>query len=196
MRSFERLIHDFENGAGTQSERLLAFCKRYPSEVAKIRRQVLHPVPVNGSTNRGLKMGYFMTPLRDGTHGYFQRRTDDCLQAAVSSCSQIPPHRVPDLHIDQLLLAGKEPEEIMRIIGEKMTVFMGKHGVTIRVHPSPPTSGRWIGVVPAGGVFFDHCLLMNGRDCLFDTASLLPPGKDQAVSERDPADIEYGITIE
>jgi hypothetical protein len=36
MSGVERLAHDWESGAATTGE----FCKRFPSEVAKVRRQV------------------------------------------------------------------------------------------------------------------------------------------------------------
>jgi hypothetical protein len=193
MRGFARLIDDYENGTGSPGERMLAFVQRYPSEAAKVRRQVLPVVPVNGSRSKGLAAGYFMTRLRDGSVGYFQRRLDDCLQAAIASHVQVAPHQVPDLHLDQLLLAGKDPEEIRHIGREKLRRWTEKHGVTIMLHSSPPTSARrWIGVVPAAGGegSFDHCLIMSGRECLFNTSSLLPD------SEYDAAGIEYGITID
>jgi hypothetical protein len=101
------------------------------------------------------------------------------------------------LHLEQLLLAGKEPEEIERVIVEKMGRWAEKQGVTVKAHPSPPTSARrWIGVVGLGHGQFDHCLIMSGRDCLSNGAALLPLGKDEPASDHDPADIEYGLTIE
>jgi hypothetical protein len=193
----ERVCAELENG--TDPDRVREFCKLFPSELAKVRRQVyrdaglrLHPVPVNGSQAKGLKLGYFMTPLHDGTLGYFQRRTDDCLQAAIASCLQMPVHLVPDLQ--QQFAAGVEPEEMERGIREKMKRWMDKHGVSLVYHASPPTTERrWIGVVTEPDS--SHCLLMNGRECLFDPANLrLPPRIE--MSEYDPADIDYGITIE
>jgi hypothetical protein len=201
MGGLERLAEDFDNGPGTIGERARRFGRAYPGELAKVRRQVyrpagLLPVPVNGSAQRGLKSGYFAARLRDGSLGYLQRRTDDCLQAALASCAQIPAPLVPDFHIEQQLAAGMDPDEVDGVNLEKLRRWMDKYGVTITVHPSSPTSAkRWIGIVTTDNAYSDHCLLMNGRDCLFDPAEGLPP-KGQLVSQYDVADIDYGLTIE
>jgi hypothetical protein len=198
----ERLADDLDHGAGSVSDRARRFCRLYPSEVAKLRRQVrkvhpqvdLQPVPVNGSGPRGLRAGYFATRLRDGSLGYLQRRTDDCLQAAIATCLQIPPHEVPDLHIARQLFAGKDPEEIDRGIARTMGRWEDEHGVTVRYHARPPTSARrWIGVVTETADYDDHCLLLSRRDRLFDPANLLP---SVTVSQYDATDCDYGITIE
>jgi hypothetical protein len=195
----ERIVDQYENGPGDLSERTRQFCKVFPSELAKVRRQIyrhagLLPVPVNGSPMKGLKAGYFATRLRDGSLGYLQRRTDDCLQAALASCLQIPAHLVPDLHMEDQLAAGVDPEEMERGIREKMKRWTDKRGVRILYHTWPLTSERrWIGVVTEPGDYSDHCLLMSGRDCLFDPANLMPSRNE---SQYDVADIDYAITIE
>ena len=197
-----RLANEFDNGTGGLNDRAREFCRLYPLEVAKQRRAVhqaypqvdMHPVSVKGSAPRGLRAGYFQTRLRDGTFGYLQRRTDDCLQAAIATCLQIPPHQVPDLHMEQQLANGTEPEEMEQRIVKTMGRWMEKHSVTIRYHATPPTSERrWIGVVTEPDEYSDRCLLMSRRDCLFDPANLLP---SLTVSQYDTADIDYGITIE
>lgn len=194
-------------------EKAERFCIQYPHELANVRRQIageqsrgrsvgtmgaLIPVAVNGSRAQGANKGYFKTPLHDGTAGYFQRRSDDCLQAAIASLLQVPPYLVPDLQIDQQRMAGKEPEQINAAVWQKMGPWIEKNAVTIMLHTVVPTSERrWIGVVKgAMGSTTDHCLLMSGRDCLFDVANLVPPGKDEPVSPYGHADIAYGITIE
>jgi hypothetical protein len=195
-----RLLEDLQDGPGDKLDRQRKFSEQFPGELAKIRRQAyrqmnLLPVPINGSTNRGLKAGYFMKRLRDGSVGYLQRRVDDCLQAAIASCCQIPIHKVPDLRIDtQLYVERKDPEEIERGVAEKMTRFMREYGITIMAYPSRlPTQGRWVGVVPRPGIYSDHCLLMDGKNVLFDTTNLM----DDEIRSRiyDYADIEYGITF-
>jgi hypothetical protein len=185
--------------AETARAKMETWCVEFPGELAKVRCQVgMHPVTMDGSRERGREAGYFQMPLRDGTTGYFQRRTDDCLQAAIASCLQIPPYLVPDLQIDQQRIDDKEPEEIEGAGWQAMGRWMHKNGVTIKVHPGPKTtSRRWIGVVTSAyDSSTDHCLLMSGRDCLFDAASLVPPGKDEPVSMYEHADIDYAITIE
>jgi hypothetical protein len=97
ISGIERIVAEYENGPGDLNERTRQFCEVFPSELAKVRRQIyrhagLLPVPMNGSPAKGLKSGYFSTRLRDGSLGYLQRRTDDCLQAAIASCLQVPLH--------------------------------------------------------------------------------------------------------
>ena|ERR1039458_7965900 len=62
-----------------------------PAEMARLRRKLgVDPVRVNGSRQAGLRMGYFQARLRDGTVGYFQRETSDCLRAGIASLSAGP----------------------------------------------------------------------------------------------------------
>jgi hypothetical protein len=143
-----------------------------------------------------MKIGWFRTQLPDGTPGFFQRRLDDCLKAAIASCAQVPPHSVSDPQLEALIAAGTDPEQIERVADHKLDVWAQQAGVTIRVHATPPRTGRWIGVVPAADSYNDHCLLMSQRDCLFDPARLFAPSKDEPVSTLDPRDIEYGISLE
>jgi hypothetical protein len=141
---------------------------------------------------RGLKSGYFMKRLRDGSLGYLQRRGDDCIQAAIATCLQIPIYKVPDLHIDQQFYGGKDPEEIDRGIDEKLTRFARQHSITVKSHVARlPTSGRWIGVVSQPGLYSDHCLVMDGRECLFETM-----GDELGSIDYGHSDIDYGITLE
>jgi len=193
----ERLCDQWENGPGSAGERTREFCRLFPSELAKVRRQGyrqlgLLPVPIGGSSHRGLKQGFYMTRLRDGTLGYLQRRTDDCLQAALASALQIPANLVPDLGMEAKMAGGMDPELMERGIRAKMDPFLHKHGVKVRYHATPPTSSRrWIGVVREEDVYSDHCLLMSGPDCLFDPANLLP----SAASSYDVSEVDYGITL-
>jgi len=83
----------FEVSPEDEASARATFLRDWPPALANLRRELgLAPVP-------SAPFGYFQAPLRDGTTGYFQRRTDDCLQAAIASCCQIPPHLVPDLHL-------------------------------------------------------------------------------------------------
>jgi hypothetical protein len=203
ISGMERVAHDLEHGPGSKSERLLRFSERWPSEMAKFRRQAyrqigLLPVPVNGSVMRGLKAGYFATRLRDGSLGYMQRRVDDCLQAGIATVLGLAPNLIPDLRFGEQIRAGKDADEVERNAKETMKRWQDKRCLTIEYHPTPPkTAKRWIGVVTSGpGTDSDHCLIMSGRDCLFDPCAIAPPRRDQPVTDLDPADIDYGITIE
>jgi hypothetical protein len=104
-----------------------AIVTELPAELRKVRREYaktschdrdagrLEAVEVNGSTERGARLGYFRSPLPDGTYGYLQRRGDDCLRAALATAIQTPITEVPDLRADELAAAGMDPEEIQRI---------------------------------------------------------------------------------
>jgi hypothetical protein len=141
--------------------------------------------------------GWFQSTLRDGSLGYFQRRFDDCLQAAIASSCQIPPHRVPDLGLLGHLSSGLEFELVNRAARESMDQWFERAGLTFRRHAILPKTGRWIGVTygPPGS-FEGHCLLMSGKDVLFDPSNIFPPGKDDSPSSRDWGDIDYGITLD
>jgi hypothetical protein len=204
VTGLQRLADEFDHGEGTPLERVSAFTTRYPSELAKVRRQTyraagarakLLPVAVNGSPRRGLDQVYFWTPLRHGTLGYLQRRSDDCLQVSLASLVQMPPHLVPDLNINQRLLAVQDLDKVFAESDEKMLRWTGEQGVRTVRHAKPlPSAHRWIGVIPAH-FGLSHCLLMSGHDCIFDPANAAVP-PDVERSQYDPADIDYSITIE
>jgi len=129
----------------------------------------LRPVPVRGRRELGERLGYYERRLVDGSLGYFMRRADDCLQAAIATCLEVPPMIVPDLRVDQNRTAGMDPEEITQASVAAMCRWAEVIGVQIMVHPSPPTSAqRWIGVLPRSGLFNDHCLVLSGRTVVHD----------------------------
>jgi hypothetical protein len=151
-------------------------------------------VRVNGSREAGLRAGLFQTPLADGTTGYYMHRNDDCLQAALASLLQVPPHKVPRVPVDEMLAAGRDPEEIAGIFWGTLAHWTEAQGATIMLHPNPPrTERRWIGVVGQPGIFNDHCLLMARGTLLFDPMEVPIPG--QELKRADPSNIEFGITI-
>ncbi len=99
------------------------------------------------------------------------------------------------------MAAGRDPEEIERLISRKMGGWIEKNALTIQAYPTrlPTSSRRWIGIVAgedddptANG----HCLLMSGREVIFDTAWLTPPRKDEPASWDSLDDISVGLTIE
>ena len=72
LSGINRLAHSLDHGRGSFSDRVREFHRLFPVEVANLRRQVyelqhpwvdLRPVPVGGSTARGVKAGYYMTRL-------------------------------------------------------------------------------------------------------------------------------------
>jgi len=214
MSALKRLVAEAESGALNPYEATRRFASEFPQELAKVRGQVavrsrgqmrsggLYPVEIDGSPTRGLKQGFFQTPLRDGTVGYFQRRTDDCVQAVIASLLQMPPHLVPDPHIEELRAAGREDEQIDRVVEASFAEWTATNALTLDFHPTPPTwAKRWIALIPSENTedeYSSHTLLMSGRDCLFDPANLLPPAQDgeTALEAYTLDSIDYGITIE
>lgn len=195
---FQELLGSVERGEGLTPDELAEATRLYPRMVATTRRKArLEPVRVAGSRERGRDLGYFQTRLRDGTLGYSQRRTDDCLQAAIASLLQIPMCQVPDLRIDRQLASGLEPDEMERNIAQTMRRWTTERGLTVLLHPTMPTSARrWIGVTRVeDDLYSDHCLLMSGRDCLFDPYQPIPDNDDPWGSH-EFGDLDYGITIE
>jgi hypothetical protein len=206
-RALDSLLDDYTYGPGSQDERAARFIEGLPAGKARLRRALyrkrmtpLEPVPIEGDVGRGLQAGYFGHRLRDGTFGYLQRRLDDCLQAAVASLLEVPMHEVPDLNLHkQILSGGCDQKDVLRAANERMDRWIAQSGLTVNCHAAPPISGRWIGVVlgsdsdVANG---DHCLLMSGRDCLFDPAEYVPPSGDRPASLLGIEDVDYAITIE
>jgi len=194
-------LYDELEAANCSEGALAEFSARYPRELAKLRQQAkLRPVPVDGNRFLGRRMAYFETTLRDGTVGYFQRRTDDCLQASIATLLQVPMDQVPDLRFDKQRAAGKEPEEIKRHAAHQLGQWEREHGLTVTVHPKPPTTARrWVGIAPGHGQFNDHCLVMSRDEAIWDTTQLLPPSKHESLIATPcytVQDIEYGFTID
>jgi hypothetical protein len=162
----------------------------YRRELAKVRRQAC---PGRISRN-----GYMAAPLQDGTTGYFQRGMDDCLQASIATLAGIPMDQVPDLEIDkQRFRDRRNPYEILCEATQRLDRWSDQLGLDIRAQATLPKSGKWIGVVPIGErEFTDHCLIMSGRDCIFDTTQIFPPTKRDLITALDVDDIDYAITIE
>lgn len=196
----------------TAEAQVRAFITQLPRELCRIRREYIEisrrdpgarkllPVAVKGSTRKGAELGYFKSPLRDARYGFLQRRSDDCLRAALATCVQAPMPEVPELKPDQLLAAGKDPEEIGRVVLGTLGAWIERNALTIVAHSDarlPVASACWIGLIhnpddPDGA----HCLVMRGREPVFDTAWLTPPRTDEPVSWHGLDDIEFGLTIE
>ncbi len=207
IAELERIAAELDDGPGAYEDRSRVFCATYPAALAEVRRQICSD-PSQDKLRQSFRLDslsgsprgelpFYATTLRDGTLGFLQRRIDDCLQAAIASCTGIKPWLIPDLNMAQNEAACKDPEEVASAALKKLGQWMDETGIAIRFHSSPPWSARrWIGVIRDPRPLSDHCLLMSGRDCLFDGASALPKAHDQAASSHDPADIDYGITID
>jgi hypothetical protein len=203
LNRLEAIADFLENGSGDRRERERVFVERFGPALAAVRRTSsrqtgMTPVPVKGDIFKGLKAGYFSTRLRDGSLGYLQRRGDDCLQAAIASLLQVPMPKVPDLRMAQRRVDGMDKDALERLVSRQLGDWIEKRGLTVYLHTSPAVSERrWIGVIPSDiSTDADHCLLMAGRDCLFDPDVFWPPGSDEPATQLDIGDIEYAITIE
>jgi hypothetical protein len=215
VRRYEQVLAELESASDVAviAEKSLALVALWPAFMAEMRRRAnLTPVRVNGSRTAGLRAGYFSSRLRDGTVGYFGRRVDECLTAAFASLLQVPLP-VPDLRLDQQVTAGRERLlatygndeelalhvemlhlEIGAAAWEQLSGWVREQGLTIVLHeqPLPVDQPRWIGVVSGGqeSRFSDHCLVMTGRDVLFDPMSVA------GEIEHQLTDVDYGLTLE
>jgi hypothetical protein len=214
-----RLFVELAESTESPLDAVRTFNKDYPRELAKIRAEVAvrrpGPLragglyPVNGT--QGIKLGYYCTPLTDGTIGYFQLRTDDCERASIATLAQVPIADVPDFKLYERMFAGLEPEEIDRAATLQMDQWLDKNGLTMTIHAVPPRTGRWIGVYRMPGHFNDHCVVLKDREVLFDCAALLPPNcnllpVDERATDMIPDwmtdkdltvdDLDYALTIE
>jgi hypothetical protein len=150
-----------------------------------------------------------------GMHPYL---TDDCLQAAIATCTQVPIEQVPILMLHQRLERGEDPDEISRIGWTRIVEWAGKRGLALAIweyDELPVPRRRWIGVaVPRrsargyrfedgtvisaaeAGQFADHCFVMAHDQLLFDPACSVksPPGT--RVKRYDLSMVAYGISFE
>jgi hypothetical protein len=194
-----RLLREYQSGQVQTVQDAVDWARRYPEALKMARYGAgVQPVPMGEYRTWGLAEGYFQAKLRDQTIGYFQRDIDDCARAGVATLLGMRPDLVPHVPADRLRLAGRDPDEIDRMLEAAYVPWTARNGLRILAHPSPPwTARRWLGVIPGSELLGEHVLLMSGRDCLFDPARLLPTNADEpALEGYSVADIEYGITIE
>ena len=136
--------------------------------------------------------------LPDGSLGWFMRRRDDCLQAAIASVLQVPITEVPDAHIDRRLRKGEDPDELNRQMWAELAEWLAGRGLEVVVHPSVPVpADRWIGIVPKEGDFQSHCLVMSHEELLHDPArGIAEFERQQKVRIWGPDDVMFGLTFE
>ncbi len=180
-----------------------AFITELPKELRAIRREYIEisrDDPDAGKLEAvDARRGYFRAEMVDGGWNSLQARPDDCVQAAISTVLQCAQSEVPDLKLGDLIAAGRDPEEIGRVIGRKMGAWMEKNAVSIRAHSDlnlPKSSRRWIGVVDAESDGNSHCVIVQGSQIVADSAWLLPPRKDEALSWHSLDDVSLGLTLE
>jgi hypothetical protein len=170
---------------------------------ADMRHGVLSGVnvhPVARLTDDGVDFGVAPKPGDQVAYGMCPHRTDDCLQAAIATATQVPIEQVPDLKLDRRRAEGEDPDEISRSSWERLERWAAKRGLVMRfwLHPPPPAE-RWIGVVRWRGeemAFGDHCLVMLHDRLLFDPSASTKPQPGTNNMRFTPNQIDYAITFD
>lgn len=144
------------------------------------------------------------TQLHDGTRGHYCARLDDCWRAAAATVLQIPPRQIPDPRLHARLRAGEDPETVNQDAWAGFARFLQGRGWTMHVHANrlPTYSKRWIGVVLAPDrPLHDHCMVMCGREVLFDPTEIPINGRHPDGEPLEPfarfglADVAWGATF-
>jgi hypothetical protein len=185
-------------------------------EAARERQLRARIHPIVRLTDEGIDWGVQPQPGDEIGYGMHPYRTDDCLQAAIATATQVPIEQVPSLDLHERRERGEDPEEISRSCWERIARWADKRDLVLTFwDQEPPARERWIGVVLAensgnaytveGGrlvlsdvadAFNDHCLVMSYNRLVFDPSCSvrLPPGRDHEAP--DPSMIGYGISFE
>jgi hypothetical protein len=112
--------------------------------------------------------------LDDGRTGFYQRRADDCMRAALATLMQVPIWEIPDPRLDERLAAGEDPDDIDRNAGAELEHFLAGYGLKLVKHSHVPLEGDWIGVSRGDGPFGDHTVIMRDDKVAFDPAEGFP----------------------
>ena len=136
------------------------------------------------------------TRLRDGSVGFYGRlpRTDDCQAAALATVLQVPIEEIPDPNVDERLLAGEDPAEIHRSAYAELEAWLERRRLRAVLHRKVPAArSRWLGVVPLGGWFENHCLVMVRGEVLHDPVLDFPPG---VVRQFRASEVRWGYSFQ
>jgi hypothetical protein len=162
-------------------------------KVHPVVRLTEHGVDWGAAPRPGDEIGYGMEPLR----------TDDCLQTAIATATQIPIEEVPDLQLDRRLRRGEDVDVISRTSWERIARWASERGLTAMFWAEdelPVPRDRWIGVAVVGAVstvkFNDHCLVMCHGELVFDPSCSVkvPPGVQRQFCTLNQ--ITYGISFD
>jgi hypothetical protein len=137
--------------------------------------------------------------LRDGTRGYLMKRPDQCFQAAVATCLQVPMDEVPDWRLDARSRAGECPDEIARDGWKELSRWLDARGLRIVTHRQMfPRMRRWIGVTDADPnyAFSRHSLVMSGAEILHSGDNFLTDPRSNVRYHWKPSDVAYGFSFQ
>jgi hypothetical protein len=157
------------------------------------------------------RAGGLTMELADGTLGYLVRapRRDDCWQAAVATCLQVPIEEVPDLRLHERAVAGEDLGELTSAYRLEFFGWLTDRGLRMVIRRRVPVAkARWIGVVPTPG-WAEHCMVMRYGRVLFDptkdlrfaalaevlTESQLATIRRIRVRVWGPEDVGYGLSF-
>jgi hypothetical protein len=122
---------------------------RWAEDWERGRASSLRQHPIARLTEAGIDWG--VTPGAGDEVGYGMDpyRQDDCLRAAIATCTQVPIEEVPDLQVDKRLSAGQSAEEITRKGWDTIERWALERGWHVVVHEQVPADrDRWVGIVP------------------------------------------------
>jgi hypothetical protein len=166
--------------------------------------------PIARLTEDGIDYGGRPQPGDEIGYGMDPYRTDDCFQAAIATCTQIPIEQVPDLQLDKRLSEGTSPEEISRASWDRIDWWAVKRRLRLTYFDHVPVPReRWIGVIEYRGPvptehhasggnhgFTDHCLVMCHDRLVFDPSCSVRVPAGMRLLCFDPKDITYGISFD
>lgn len=186
-------------------------------EASRIRalQSSFRTYPIARLTEDGIDWGVNPGPGDEIGYGMHPYLTDDCLEAAIATTTQVPIEQVPNFALLERRDRGEDPDEITRSTWERIGQWAFKRGLVLTFWDEPPAPrDRWIGVVPSSaeetmvleggritrsdseGGFNDHCLVMSGSELVFDPACgiRLPPGMRTQIYKT--TEITYGISFD
>lgn len=179
--------------------------------------------PIVRLTDSGIDWGAWPKPGDEVGYGMHPHRGDDCFQAAIATCTQVPIEQVLDLALDRRFAEGEDRDEITRTSWERIDKWARKRGLQLAYSEEVPLPlERWIGVIEWEGnsqfgdmppefwrmaretehgprdsfllPFQDHCVVMRHDRLLFDpTSSVALPPNATGSWRFNPSDVNYGV---
>lgn len=115
---------------------------------ASFRLSHVKAYPVVRLTDEGVDWGVWPQKGDEIGFGMDPYESDDCLRAAIATCTQTPVEQVPDFALERRLQKGESPAEVSRTSWERLHQWAATRRLTLEVSGSVPMEHeRWIGVV-------------------------------------------------
>ncbi len=160
-----------------------------------LRAPVAHPIV--RLTEQGIDWGVCPEPGDEIGYAMHPHRGDDCLSAAIATCTQIPIEQVPDLKLNHRSRVGESADEISRTSWERIERWAKRQALALVVsHEVPMPLDRWIGVTEGTTPLGGHSLVMSHDRLFFNpSCSVHLPGRATGRWRYDPSEITYGIAF-